>query len=256
MSVLARMLKRPAISAIRLAQAKPIRSAVVQRLTSAVANAAPAINRIQRHQRWLTTTTTTNTASTAADHKPVEGQPPSESDEAVDQITRKFTHSQISEPSIKTGGDYTLPHPIWKKEYLEGVEITRRKPKSAADSIAYWTIQIMRFNFDLMSGYFFLKKTENIWLNRIIFLETVAAVPGSIGATVRHLASLRRLRRDHGMSDIGWCHVTYTSSHSLFMIMIIGWIHTLLEEAENERMHLLTALYVVADFGCLMCVAD
>ena len=37
-------------------------------------------------------------------------------------------------------------------------------------------------------------------------------------AMVRHLKSLRCMTRDH------------------------GWIHTLLEEAENERMHLLTAL--------------
>ena len=35
---------------------------------------------------------------------------------------------------------------------------------------------------------------------------------------LRHLRSLRRMDRDH------------------------GWIHTLLEEAENERMHLLTFL--------------
>ena len=35
---------------------------------------------------------------------------------------------------------------------------------------------------------------------------------------VRHLHSLRRMQRDH------------------------GWIHTLLEEAENERMHLMTFL--------------
>ena len=41
---------------------------------------------------------------------------------------------------------------------------------------------------------------------------------GMIGAMVRHLKSLRRMTRDH------------------------GWIHTLLEEADNERMHLLTAL--------------
>ena len=39
-----------------------------------------------------------------------------------------------------------------------------------------------------------------------------------IGAMIRHMRSLRRMTRDH------------------------GWIHTLLEEAENERMHLLTAL--------------
>lgn len=39
-----------------------------------------------------------------------------------------------------------------------------------------------------------------------------------IAAMTRHLKSLRYMRRDH------------------------GWIHTLLEEAENERMHLLTAM--------------
>ena len=44
------------------------------------------------------------------------------------------------------------------------------------------------------------------------------AVPGFTAALIRHLHSLRRLQRDH------------------------GWIHTLLEEAENERMHLLTFL--------------
>jgi Alternative oxidase len=51
---------------------------------------------------------------------------------------------------------------------------------------------------------------------RFIFLETVAAIPGMVGGAVRHLHSLRLMKRDN------------------------GWIHTLLEEAENERMHLLT----------------
>lgn len=54
------------------------------------------------------------------------------------------------------------------------------------------------------------------WLNRIIFLETIAGVPGMVAATCRHLQSLRLMRRDK------------------------GWIHTMLEDAENERMHLLT----------------
>ena len=43
-------------------------------------------------------------------------------------------------------------------------------------------------------------------------------IPGMIAAMTRHLKSLRYMQRDH------------------------GWIHTLLEEAENERMHLLTAM--------------
>lgn len=55
---------------------------------------------------------------------------------------------------------------------------------------------------------------------------------GMVGAMVRHLVSLRTMKRDH------------------------GWIHTLLEEAENERMHLMTALRV-ANPGIIMrlCIA-
>ncbi len=52
--------------------------------------------------------------------------------------------------------------------------------------------------------------------HRAIVLETVAAVPGMVGATITHLRCLRRMVDDE------------------------GWIRTLLEEAENERMHLMT----------------
>lgn len=60
--------------------------------------------------------------------------------------------------------------------------------------------------------------SEQKWLIRFIFLESVAGVPGMIAGMLRHLHSLRRLQRDN------------------------GWIETLLEEAYNERMHLLTFL--------------
>ena len=75
-------------------------------------------------------------------------------------------------------------------------------------------MQTTRKSFDIFSGYNPEKMTERDWLNRAIFLETVAGVPGMIGGMQRHLRSLRTLERDH------------------------GWIHHLLEEAENERMHL------------------
>lgn len=55
-------------------------------------------------------------------------------------------------------------------------------------------------------------------LVRAIFLETIAGVPGMVASMIRHTNSLRLMRRDG------------------------GWIHTLLAEAENERMHLLTFL--------------
>ena len=53
---------------------------------------------------------------------------------------------------------------------------------------------------------------------RNIFLESVAGVPGMVGGMLRHLHSMRRMKRDN------------------------GWMETLLEESYNERMHLLTFL--------------
>lgn len=51
-----------------------------------------------------------------------------------------------------------------------------------------------------------------------MLLETVAAVPGMVGGMLLHLRSLRRFEHSG------------------------GWIKALLEEAENERMHLMTFL--------------
>jgi len=53
---------------------------------------------------------------------------------------------------------------------------------------------------------------------RFVFLESIAGVPGMVAGMLRHLHSLRALRRDR------------------------AWIETLLEEAYNERMHLMTFL--------------
>ena len=55
--------------------------------------------------------------------------------------------------------------------------------------------------------------TDNaLQLVRFIFLESIAGVPGMVAGMLRHLHSLRRLKRDN------------------------GWIETLLEESYNERM--------------------
>ncbi|MCZ4305166.1 alternative oxidase [Zoogloeaceae bacterium G21618-S1] len=56
--------------------------------------------------------------------------------------------------------------------------------------------------------------------HRAIVLETVAAVPGMVGATLQHLKALRYMSDDY------------------------GWIRTLMDEAENERMHLLTFIEI------------
>ena len=60
--------------------------------------------------------------------------------------------------------------------------------------------------------------TEKKYLTRNVFLESVAGVPGMVAGMLRHLHSMRRMKRDN------------------------GWIETLLEESYNERMHLLIFL--------------
>lgn len=115
-------------------------------------------------------------------------------------------------------GSHALPHPIWTEEELQNVKITHKPPEGFVDKAAFYTVKTMRTAFDIVSGFSWGERNEYKWLKRIIFLETVAGVPGMVAAMTRHLHSLRRMQRDY------------------------GWIHTLLEEAENERMHLMTAL--------------
>ncbi|CAE7946189.1 alxA [Symbiodinium sp. KB8] len=110
----------------------------------------------------------------------------------------------------------------WSGDELAAVKTTHREPTDWVDWASYMTVRTLRSSFDLFSGYKFRTTLgamhERDWLRRVIFLETVAGVPGMVAGMVRHLHSLRLMRRDH------------------------GWIHSLLAEAENERMHLLIAL--------------
>ncbi|EDQ92214.1 uncharacterized protein MONBRDRAFT_14481, partial [Monosiga brevicollis MX1] len=96
------------------------------------------------------------------------------------------------------------------------VQQTHIEPKDLSDRVALTAIRIIRKGFDFFSGYMFGPINETKFLRRAIFLETVAGIPGMVAGSLRHLRSLRGMQRDN------------------------GWIHTLLEEAENERMHLLT----------------
>mmetsp|Transcript_152237 Transcript_152237/g.469004 ORF Transcript_152237/g.469004 Transcript_152237/m.469004 type:complete len:300 (-) Transcript_152237:49-948(-) len=81
-------------------------------------------------------------------------------------------------------------------------------PKTIGDRVAYSLVAVLEKAMHL----FFREKYDH----HAVTLETVAAVPGYVAALSRHLRSLRSMKRDH------------------------GWINTLQEEAENERMHLLT----------------
>ena len=73
--------------------------------------------------------------------------------------------------------------------------------RGLSDRVAFGFVKVLRFFADT----FFAKR----YGHRAIVLETVAAVPGMVGAALTHLKCLRRMCDDR------------------------GWIRTLLAEAEN-----------------------
>ena len=116
-----------------------------------------------------------------------------------------------------------FPHPIYTPEQLSSIQIAHRDAKDWSDYLALGAVRLLRWSFDTVTGYShsrtsIFQMTERKWLTRVIFLESIAGVPGMVAAMARHLHSLRLLHSDK------------------------GWISTLLSESQNERMHLLIFL--------------
>ncbi|KAF2018751.1 alternative oxidase [Aaosphaeria arxii CBS 175.79] len=126
------------------------------------------------------------------------------------------------------------PHHGYTYEEMLSVVPAHREPRDAGDWAAWKIVRFARYCMDKVTGMDQEQQvdkknpttavvaskplTEAQWLIRFIFLESVAGVPGMVGGMLRHLNSLRGMKRDN------------------------GWIETLLEESYNERMHLLTFL--------------
>lgn len=85
-------------------------------------------------------------------------------------------------------------------------------PNSIPDRVALRVVKSMRFFADR----FFAKR----YGHRAVVLETVAAVPGMVGGLLQHLSAIRHIRDDQ------------------------GWIKELIDEADNERMHLMTFIKI------------
>ena len=86
------------------------------------------------------------------------------------------------------------------------------QPRNFSDKVALIFTKVLRFFAD-----FFFKKRYG---HRAVILETVAAVPGMVAGMLNHLKSLRKMQEGR------------------------GWIKILLDEAENERMHLMTFINI------------
>ena len=87
------------------------------------------------------------------------------------------------------------------------------QPINISDRVALFFTKSMRFFADT----FFQKR----YGHRAVVLETVAGVPGMVAGMWTHLTSLRKMKTGYGPK-----------------------IRTLLDEAENERMHLMTFIEI------------
>jgi ubiquinol oxidase len=81
------------------------------------------------------------------------------------------------------------------------------QPRSFSDRFALALVRAMRRGVDALFG--------DRYGHRAVLLETVAAVPGMVAASLLHLKCLRKMIDDK------------------------GWIRVLLDEAENQRAHLM-----------------
>ncbi|MBC7696950.1 MAG: alternative oxidase [Bacteroidia bacterium] len=112
----------------------------------------------------------------------------------------------------------TTPSSIQSNEITQPSARPHHEPEDFSDRVALTITKALRFFADT----FFAHR----YGNRAVVLETVAAVPGMVAGALQHLKALRRMQSDH------------------------GWIRQLLDEAENERMHLMTFIEI-AQPSCL-----
>ncbi|KAG0146123.1 hypothetical protein CROQUDRAFT_723033 [Cronartium quercuum f. sp. fusiforme G11] len=150
-----------------------------------------------------------------------------------------FTQPHLPTDPSRAHEDWCLFHPVYEPDELKQVKIVRHEPKDLSDRIVSSLVKLIRLGFDTVTRYKHpiehqensgkslnemrqkgLVMTPQQWMARILFLESIAGVPGMVAAMLRHFRSLRMSGRDG------------------------GWIRTLLEEAENERMHLLTFMKI------------
>ncbi|XP_010274096.1 PREDICTED: ubiquinol oxidase, mitochondrial-like [Nelumbo nucifera] len=202
------------------------------RLVSPLTTVRPAETFCVKHQNYLflgisQLRRTLSTSSSSAETGLAEKDPKENSD--ADGAERQMGVSQengvvvssywgISRPKITREDGTVWPWNCFRpwESYSADLSIDLSKhhvPKTFLDKVAYRTVKFLRIPTDM----FFQRR----YGCHAMMLETVAAVPGMVGGMLLHLKSLRKFQQTG------------------------GWIKALLEEAENERMHLMTMVELV-----------
>ncbi|ONH66079.1 Alternative oxidase, mitochondrial [Cyberlindnera fabianii] len=212
-----------------------LKSTVKSSVRIQLLNAKPSVLGTSIFQRLASTSSSSSSTSSAPSSSPSSSPSPSlyppsgQHKSPFDISTKLICHPTPTDTEFVTHAMF--PHPPMETSDCEKVHFEHRDPVTFGDKVADRGTKFCRACFDFVTGY---KKptdvngelqtwkgtryemTEEKWLTRCIFLESIAGVPGMVAAFLRHLKSLRLLKRDK------------------------AWIETLLDEAYNERMHLLT----------------
>ena len=121
----------------------------------------------------------------------------------------RFIHTYFVTLTVDTS--YQITH------LKENIYVAHRPPQDWADWTALKMVRFLRRSTDFATGYKHHvtspkladeqnpqtktkphSMTEQKWLTRFVFLESVAGVPGMVAGMLRHLHSLRRLKKDNG----------------------------------------------------------
>jgi hypothetical protein len=98
---------------------------------------------------------------------------------------------------------------------MENVVVAHREAKTISDKLALIAVKFMRWGLDTATGYKHEKAvalhqkdpaaaqrkygmTAKKYMIRNVFLESIAGVPGMVAGMIRHLNSMRRMKRDNG----------------------------------------------------------
>ena len=119
---------------------------------------------------------------------------------------RHETQNRVTNVKDTTSADLTY------EEKLDIGNVEHHTPQDWRDRFALRLVKFMR----IFADKFFAGR----YSHRAVVLETVAAVPGMVGGLLQHLKALRQIRDDQ------------------------GWIKELIDEADNERMHLMTFIEI------------
>jgi hypothetical protein len=160
-------------------------------------------------------------------------QPPPTGEDKVRSGNRSMMHFRttmqghplnIEKTYVSPGGDPAWDNPtqnhVWSEEELQQKlsEQPKHKPEGVLDRVLWAAVRGAYHTFNFVTRYSKKDPSPAACEYRLLILESIAGVPGMVAGSVRHFSSLRHMHRDY------------------------GWIHTLLEEAENERMHLLICM--------------